>query len=274
MTRRSVLRAAALLVSAALLAAAPGCSSKKSGPRIPALADPAYASQLYDEGMRELASRKFRKARTTLERIQIAAADRPRLEPLVRLGIADATFFMGGDASMIEARAKYLDFVLVYGDHPKAPYAQFQAGMCSLKQVRDGSRDQSQTAIAVTDFQEIEKRFPDSSYARASRQRIDVAEANLAEHEYVVGRFYYQKKKYFTAASRLRGVLEKYPRYRDRQKVYFYLGQALLKANSDAEGKIYLDKLVKDYPEGKYAPEAKRILARQDAREQERKRTS
>lgn len=274
MSARSLRCASALLASIALLTAAPGCSSTKKGPRIPALADPAYATQLYDEGMRQLASRSFRKARTTLERIQIAAADRSRLEPLVRLGIADATFFIGDDASLIEARAKYLDFVLVYGDHPKAAYAQFQSGICSLKQVRDGSRDQSQTAIAVADFQEVEKRFPDSPYARAARQRIDVAEANLAEHEYVVGRFYYQRKKYFTAATRLRGLLEKYPRYRDRQKVYFYLGQALLKANSDAEGKIYLDKLVKDYPDGKFAPEAKRALARQEARDQERRGTS
>ncbi len=264
-------RARALALSVLLLAAAPGCASKhKRDASAPPMANPDLAQSLYDQGLREIASRKFRKGRQTFERIQFPASERKRLEPLVRLGIADATFFLGDDASLIEARAKYLDFVLVYGDHPRAPYAQFQAGVCSLKQVRDGSRDQSQTLTAVADFQEVVKRYPDTGYAKAARQRIDVAEANLADHEFAVGKFYLQKKKYAASAQRLRGLLDKYPRYRDRPKVYFHLGKALLLANSAAEGRLYLDKLIKDYPGNRYVKDSQRLLAAEDARERAR----
>ena len=256
------------LAAAALFLCLCGCAGTKQA-RIAAMADPAAAQSMYDEAMRDLSARNFRKSRATLERIRFPAAERVRLEPLVRLGIADATYFLGDDASLVEARAKYLDFVLVYGDHPRAPYAQFQAGICTLAQVRvrDGTRDQSQTTLALADLAEVEKRYPESPYARAARQRIELAQANLAEHEYVVGRFYYQRKRYASATARFRRLLEDYPRYRDREKVYFYLGQSLLRMNSDAEGKIYLDKIVTDYPKGRFAPSAKRILEDVEAKE-------
>ena len=84
------------------------------------------AEDLYRQGVAAIEQRKLR-VRTLLERIH-SAQDRPDLEPPVRLALADATFYLGDDVSLIEAHAKYLDFVTLYGDHAQAPYAQFQAG--------------------------------------------------------------------------------------------------------------------------------------------------
>jgi outer membrane protein assembly factor BamD len=219
------------------------------------------AEALYGRATQEIAQRDLRKARLDLERVQFTAENRPKLEPLVRLSLADATFYGGDDISLIEARSKYLDFVTLYGDHKKAPYAQFQAGVCSLRQARDPSKDQAQTQTAIADFREVRRRFPDSPYAHAAAEMIDEAEKSMAEHEFLVGYFYYKRKAYTAATERFRGVMEQYPRYREREKLYFYMGQALIAGNNDAEGRIYLDKLLTDYPDSEYAEEAKKILA-------------
>ena len=238
-------------------AAATGCAKKKN------LAPIGFASATvqYQQGMEQLQRGKLTQARTTLQQVSYTAEDdRPEIEPLVRIGLADATFYQRGALSLIDARNLYLDFVTLFADHRKAPYAQFQAGICSLNQVAAPSKDQTETRRAVAGLRDVERRFPGSNYADAAQRMRKVAEANLAEHEFMVGRFYLKRKKYLAAADRFRGVLEDYPHYVEIDKVYLYLGQALLRSNNDSEARVYLDKLVTDYPNGPYADQARKAL--------------
>jgi outer membrane protein assembly factor BamD len=246
-----------IVVAAFALALAPGCAGKKKSD---ATSQFLAAPELVALAEAELADRDFRKARTHLERVTYSPSDRTELEPKVRLLLADVAFWQGDDLSMIEARAKYQDFASLYPNHPRAAYAQFQAGIASFKQVRDPSRDQAQTKIAIADLREVLKRFPDSPYARAARSRLDEAEGLLAEHEYDVALFYLKKKKYKAAEDRLRGLLDAYPRYEARDKVYVGLGRALLGGGNAAEGKAFLDKVIEDWPGGKWAAEARETL--------------
>jgi outer membrane protein assembly factor BamD len=210
-----------------------------------------------------MARRQLRKAKQLLQQIQFTQAERPVYEPLVRLVLADATYYLGDDLSLIEARSKYLDFVTLYGDHPRAPYAQFQAGMCSVKQIYSASRDQAQTRVAIDDFAEIDRRWPESSYGRAARQFVGKGQDVLAEHEFVVGNFYRTKKAYAAATERFKHLLETYPTYRSKDKVYYWLGWTLTEASEPAAGRVWLDQVMSEYPKSKFAGMAKRLLADQ-----------
>jgi len=242
---------------ALLVAAMPGCAKKNPTPLGFGNAQTQYAA-----GMEQLSRGKLTQARTALQQVSYTAEDdRPELEPLVRLGMADATFYQKSMLSLIDARNLYLDFVTLFSDHRLAPYAQFQAGICSLNQVAAPSKDQTETRRAAAGLSEVERRFPASNYADAARRMRQVAEANLAEHEFMVGRFYLKRKKYLAAADRFRGILERYPHYAEADKVYLHLGQALLRSNNESEARVYLDKLVSDYPDGPYAKEARKALS-------------
>ena len=242
----------------------PGCAAKRRE-RKEREAQFLTSSSLYQAARAEFERRNLRKARTILEKIQFTGDDRQTLEPLVRLLLADATFYLGDDLSLIEARSKYLDFVTLYGDHPLAPYAQFQAGVCSLRQAANPSRDQSDTTIAIADLRDVVRRFPESSFAPAAKEALVRAETNLAEHEFLVGRFYLQKRKYRAAGERFRGLMETYPHYEHREKLYFHMGKALLLGESVSEGKSWLDRLLADYPQSEFAKEAKSLLAENGA---------
>lgn len=254
--RRAV---AGAVVGLALLAS--GCAARRARVERERAAEFLVAQDVYDRAQKEISRRNLRKARLMLEKVRFAADDRQRLEPLVRLALADSVFYLGDDLSLIEARAKYQDFVTLYADHPLAPYAGYQAGMCSLKQVRTAARDQSQTLVAIGDLREVVRRWPNARFALAARDAIAQAESNLAEHEYIVGRFYLTKKKYAAAADRFRRLLEQYPRYAGKEKLYYALGQATYLSASPAEGQTWFDRLFTDYPEGKYALSAKKFLA-------------
>jgi outer membrane protein assembly factor BamD len=253
-------RTIAATLGLALVLSGAGCTAKKrqAAKQTPELLTAEASLVQVDAAM---ARHQLRKAKTILQKIQFTQAERPKYEPLVRLALADATYYLGDDLSLIEARSKYLDFVTLYGDHPKAAYAQFQAGMCSVKQIYSASRDQAQTQIAIDDFKEIDKRWPGSPWARAARQFIGKGQDGLAEHEFVIGSFYWKKKSYQAAADRFSALLERYPAYRQKDKVYYWLGRSLMDARSPAEGRVWLDQVLNDFPRSKYAKPAKDLLA-------------
>jgi outer membrane protein assembly factor BamD len=236
-----------------------GCAAKKSEPKQPA--EVVTAEATLAQVNVAMAHRQLRKAKDLLQKIQFTQAERATYEPLVRLALADATYYLGDDVSLIEARSKYLDFVTLYSDHPRAPYAQFQAGMCSVKQIYSASHDQAQTQIAIDDFQQVDKRWPQSPYARAARQFIGKGQDGLAEHEFIVGSFYWKKRAYQAATERFTGLLEKFPTYRQKDKVYYWLGRTLLDARSPDEGRVWLDQVLEQYPRSKYAKLAQDRLA-------------
>jgi len=260
MTPHRPRRILVLPLALALAVASSGCGVLHRRGRDQAKALVA-GEDLYVRAMGELERHRLSKAKSFLEGIQFTAENRAKLEPLVRLALADVLFYLGDSISLIDARSKYVEFVTLYGDHPRAPYAQFQTGACSLKQISSAARDQAQTRTTITDLDDVEKRYPASPYVAAARGMIDAAEVSLAEHEFAVGRFYMKRKSYFSAAERFRGILENFPRYDEKQKVYLEIGRALLLAKNRVEGTIYLDKLVTDYPGDASAAEAKKLLA-------------
>jgi outer membrane protein assembly factor BamD len=256
------LRRALILLLVPVVLAGVGCAKRKAQKA----EDRAFASaeELYRRGIEKLAQDNLTKAREALERITFSAETMDLLEPLVKLRLADATFYRGDDLSYIDARAKYLDFIVLHGGHPLAPYAQFQAGICSLQQVSAPTQDQTQTHTALQEFREVMRRWPGTAYAQAAEGVVVEAETYLARHEYSVGRFYFKKKKYKAAASRFRGILDRYPSWSDKDKVYRYLGESLVRSGSQIEGKSYLNRVIEDYPDSPSAKEANKVLAKAD----------
>ncbi len=258
--RSGLQTAATAVVMVLTLAGASGCAGKKKPDA--GRAEPLTSHGMYRRGIEFLSERKLRQATNVFEQIEYSPDSRRELEPLARLAVADATFYQGTDLSLIDARSLYLDFVTLYGDHPLAPYAQTQVGLCSLKQVNQSSKDQSQTHRAIRDFREVIDRYPESIYSDAARTLLELAHSNLAQSEYLIGRFYLKRKAFNAAAERFRIVTDRYPDYPEKDKVLFHLSRALHLGGNDSEARIYLDKLLADYPEGTYVDEARRSLAR------------
>lgn len=266
MTRGADIRrvASALGCAVAALVIA-GCAGSKKSDYVPR--QMITTEQGYAQGLAQIEAGAYRKARQTLERVEFDRETRAQYEPLVRLAIADATYYLKDAASLIEARSLYTDFVTLFGDHPRAPYAQLQAGMCSYGQSLGPARDQGQTHLAIDEFRQVGARFPDSPYAEIARQQVELAQGNVAEHDFIVGRFYVKRRKYTAGAERFRDLLTAYPNYPERDKVYYWLGRALVRSGNDAEGRLYLEKLLEDYPASSYTGDAKELLRRAGAGE-------
>jgi outer membrane protein assembly factor BamD len=78
-------------------------------------------------------------------------------------------------------------------------------------------------------FQDLLREAPGSIYAVDARAKITQCWRRLAESDLMIGIFYVNTFNYGPAEQRLKGLLETYPDYVDRERAYFFLAEALRK---------------------------------------------
>lgn len=125
-----------------------------------------------------------------------------------------------GNAELMEGYAYYLQgeyalsvqqlerYLQLHPTSPDAAYAYYLRGLCYYEQIGDVSRDQLGTIEAVDALQEVISRFPQTSYARDARLKIDLCRDHLAGKEMLVGRFYQVEKDYQAALGRYQRVVQ------------------------------------------------------------------
>ena len=74
--------------------------------------------------------------------------------------------------------------------------------------------------------------------------RLRDARDRLSQSDYEVGYFYYRQRWYPGAVDRFKALLKQDPEFTNRDAVYFYLAEALVKANQKAEALPYFERLV------------------------------
>ena len=114
-------------------------------------------------------------------------------------------------------RNKYTDaistldrFIQLHPTHRDIAYAYYLRALCYYEQIADIQRDQRGTEQAMNALQEVVNRFPDSSYARDARLKIDLCRDHLAGKEMEIGRWYESQHLYEAAIGRFQRVVDDY----------------------------------------------------------------
>jgi outer membrane protein assembly factor BamD (BamD/ComL family) len=83
----------------------------------------------------------------------------------------------------------------------------------------------------------------------------------LSESDYEVGFFYYRQRWYPGAVDRFKSVLKQDPEFTNRDAVYFYLAESLVKGHQTAEALPYYEKLIEEFQNSEYLTDANKRLA-------------
>ena len=258
--KAGVLRASAILLIAALLILAPGC--RKDLDKVPKDKDKSLTpAQLYDKGMTLLKRGRYYRARQVLEKVLGRPNTGLDLLANANLAIADAYYYDGGVINVAEGLSRYTSFLTFYPSHPRADYAQYQLGLCYLKQALGPDKDQATTRQALDALRKVEIDHPDSDFAIAAREKANLCRERLAESETRIALFYMKRESWAGATDRFREVLALYSRYSKRDKVYFFLAEALRNSDKNVEAQIYYQKVLDEFPKSRYAGGARSALA-------------
>ena len=252
--KRNTAAIAVTLVLATLLLG--GCAGKKKrAPR-------KSGSEQYQQAQALIEKKNYAKAREVLGSIGSRELQDTSLDPLVKLALADAYYKDGGITNIIEGQARYEQFINFYPTNESTPYAQFQVGLCLYDQSAKPYNDQEYTRRALEEFAKVRAIDPDSPYVARAAGMMDKCRDKLARHEFDVGRFYRKRGACESAAGRFRDVLNDYPKFSATEATTFYLADALICTHNTDEARIYLEKMLNDFPDSRYSSDAKEALSR------------
>jgi outer membrane protein assembly factor BamD len=207
------------------------------------------ASELMATADKQMKQGKFNEARLTLRHLEQYLPGSPEF-PKAKLMLGDSFFFQGSP-SYPEAEVEYTSFLNYFPRHELRDYALYHRALCHFSSIESAERDQTETRKALSGFQQLLAESPGSPYAGETRAKILQCWRRIAEHELVVSVFYVNIYYYPGAERRLKALLETYPDYVDRERAYYYLGEAMRqRLLSDAEmtqfNKDYAVKLQKE----------------------------
>lgn len=101
-------------------------------------------------------------------------------------------------------------FIQLHPGNRDTPYAYYLKGLCYYEQITDVSRDQKMTEMALKSLQEVIDRFPNSTYAKDAKLKVDLTRDHLAGKEMEIGRYYLKRKQWLAALNRFKAVTETY----------------------------------------------------------------
>ncbi|HEV8238930.1 MAG TPA: outer membrane protein assembly factor BamD [Thermoanaerobaculia bacterium] len=241
-----------LFLAAVLLAggALTGCRSGRRAERQDPLLQLSAAESLA-EGQRLMGVEKYSQARKYLTHaFEVEPNSISGREAL--LLVADSLYKQGGTQTLVQAEAKYRDFLNRFPTSDRAAYVQLQIGNALAARVERPDRDQSVTRQAVAAFEDLLRLYPTSEYAAEAKQRLADVRVKLGEHEFQVARFYFRYGIPVATANRLEYLLATYPEFAEKDKVYYYLGLSLKRMGKPEEAAQWFEKLRQEFPQSGY----------------------
>jgi len=168
---------------------------------------------------------------------------------------ADCYFKAGGEDNLIKSEARYRDFVNRFPTSEHAAYAQYQIGLTLARRIAKPDRDQSISKQALSALEDVERFYPTSEYAAQAKAERERVSARLADHDYIVGRFYQRYGLPNSAIDRYVYLLDNFPEYTEKDKVLYRLCECYLarKAQGDTDlARETCGRLEREYPESQY----------------------
>ncbi|MEI6127700.1 MAG: outer membrane protein assembly factor BamD [Pseudomonadota bacterium] len=161
----------------------------------------------------------------------------------------------------VEAVHFFENFRRLHPSNHSVPYSIYMTGMCHYQQVLSLDRDQTFAEEAAEQFQQLIELYPKSSYTGRALCKLAESKKRIAEHEFFIGSFYLKKENYKGAIDRFNKALKKYPNSIEKDKFLFNIGDATIRSGDEKRGKKILAFLLKKYPDGPYAQQAKALVS-------------
>jgi outer membrane protein assembly factor BamD len=216
---------------------------------------------LFDQAMHDIEHGRYEVARISLQTLMNTYESSEYLAK-AKLAIADSWYREGGANGLAQAEAEYKDFILFYPGMEEAAEAQNRVCEIHYKQMDKSDRDITQAVRAEDECRQLLVQFPNSKFVPQATQRLRDIQESLAEHEFVVGNFYWKREMNPAAANRLNALVDQYPLYSKAGEALYEAGDSYSKMGPRFRTKAgdMFGRVVQDYPLSSRADDAKKRL--------------
>ncbi len=191
--------------------------------------EPETVEQEYDQAIQHIDRQNYSLAIPLLESI-IKENPGTRYATFAHLKMGDAYIEMGG-SKINDAETNYRIFLNYNSNSHLVPYVLSR--LIELNYKRNISaffdedyayyRDPEHFKKIVHEYQRFFMLYPDSLYLKDARVYLDKSNESLAEHEFQIGRWYFQQNLFVPAIARFRYTLSQFPGFKNREQVVSHL---------------------------------------------------
>ena len=242
-----------------------GCSSTSMPWSASAVKPDPTADALYEEGSRYFTEKRYARAIDVLTKFRTEYPFSPQLTD-AELKIADAYYL---NQQYPEAINEFKEFQSMHPTNENIAFVVYRLGQAHLDQFTSIERDQKNTEVAKSYFENVITNYPKSPYAIPARELLAKCVGYLAEHDFIVASFYLQQEKYPAARERFEEIVRKYRGTPVAAKSLFFLGESYRKEKNNVKASLAYEALLQYYPESKFAPQAKTYLAQLEKEKQD-----
>jgi outer membrane protein assembly factor BamD len=230
------------------------CSTSKSS--TDSYANDQPAGTLYNQGLAYLNSGNLREAINSFNEVD---RQHPYSEWAQKALLMSAftSYRRGAYDDTVQSSHRYLT---LYPGSSDAPYAQYLIGSSYFQQIPDVTRDQDATKKAMAALQDIITHYPKSEYSDDARQKLIVAQDQLAGKEMQVGRYYLEQRNYLAAIGRFQVVVSEYENTRHVEEALERLTEAYLSLGITSEAQTAAAVLGHNFPDSPWYQDAYKLL--------------
>ena len=122
-------------------------------------------------------------------------------------------------------------------------------------------RDLAPIKKSLEAYQKLLSEFPGSRHEVEAREKIKKCHSFIAQHNLLVGQFYYRKDSYLAAAYRFESVIAQFPELEIAGDAMYHLAQSYERLGANEWAVDWLVKWAKNYPDSNHRQEGIILLA-------------
>ncbi len=195
-----------------------------------------FCKNKYEAAAELFKKQKYGRAQDKLEEILSLCAGTGYMEQSQFL-LAESYFNL---EEWIEARGEYGSFVLNFPGSPFIETAEFRKAISSFNMEFKVARDESNTTIAMRDFERYLSNYPDSPLRDSINYYYGLLVERLAEKEFQTARLYYRMDKYQAAVIYLKEFLENYKVSKRRKDAFKIIVDSYIELDQFEPARYYL----------------------------------
>lgn len=210
----------------------------------------------YFKGKSLISSNKYARAVQFLEKF---SAKYPYSEYATKAKVLriEAAYF---DEQYVLSETLALRFIDTHPSHPQHAHVQYLLAMSFYHQSSNAHHDQQFSNKAKDAFVTLNQQFPANPNVNQTKQYIQELTNRLAEHELIVGKFYFDKKRYVAATNRFILAKNTYPDSQRNDEVLYYLTASYIALKQNKYAQETLNILRNKYAQSDWRIQAESLM--------------